>query len=341
MRTDYSAVDARARGLGLHLCSRDELERWAALPDPPALGRALEASGRLATPLPAAADAADIEQAERRTIAGYLSRLERWAGPASPVLEAFYAEQDRRNLRSLVRGAVQGASPEARLAGLLPTPRLPEAALAELAQARSPREVATRLLVRGDRDAGALVTLTAQARVDLLEVELALARTVAERLRSAAARGDAALRECVHARIDLINAQATLELAGSSSGVAAFPLFLAGGKALSRDAFVAAAGAASRSAAAVTLASAFVGTALGKFFAPAPDDPAQLEVAALAHTIAALRRRSRTDPLGSAPAQLFLARLNAQSTDIRRLAWGLALGVPASALRKGLVTPWH
>jgi vacuolar-type H+-ATPase subunit C/Vma6 len=257
------------------------------------------------------------------------------------VLDAFYAEQERRSLRSLVRGAVQGATPEARLAGLLPTPRLPVAVLAELAQARSPREVATRLFVLGDPDAAALAALTTQARVDLLEVELALARTLAERLRRAAARGDGALREFIRARIDLINAQAALELAGSSSGVAALPLFVAGGQALARDAFVAAASTASRAAAAAALAGAFAGSTLDELFAPVPDDPAQLEVDALAHTIATLRRRSRIEPLGSAPVQLFLARLTAQSTDLRRLAWGLALGVPASALREGLVTPWN
>ena len=44
MTIDYATMDARARGLALHLCSREELERWAALPDPPALGRALVSS---------------------------------------------------------------------------------------------------------------------------------------------------------------------------------------------------------------------------------------------------------------------------------------------------------
>ena len=69
-------------------------------------------------------------------------------------------------------------------------------------------------------------------------------------------------------------------------------------------------------------------------------DPVALEAAVLVHTIVTLRRRSRVEPLGSAPAQLFLARLAAQSSDVRRLAWGLELGVPAAALRESLVTPW-
>lgn len=341
MRPDYAPLVARARGLAQHLCSRDQLERWAALPDPPALARALDSSGRLAAPLPAAASAADIEQAQRRTVADWLVRLERWAGAANPVLEVFHAEQERRCLRALVRGAVQAAPVEARLAGLLPTPRLPAPVLAELAQARTPREIALRLLELGDEHAATLVALTAQARLDLPEVEVALAQVLAGRWRRAAERGDAALREALHDRVDVINAQAALELAASPSDDKANALFIDGGRALDRDTFLAAAAASSPAAAAATLARAFAHGALAKVFARATDDPAQLGVDALVHTISALRRRSRLEPLGSAPVQLLLARLAAQSADIRRLAWGLALGVPPAALRNALVTPWH
>ncbi len=245
MSIDYAPLAARARGLALHLCSREQLERWAALPDPPALGHAMAKDGWLATPLPAGAGAGDIEQAERRTAAGLLGRLARWAGPDNPVLEAFHAEQDRRSLRALVRGAAQGAPPEARLAGLLSTPRLPEAVLADLAQARSPREVAMRLFVLGDAHAEAMAALTARPRVDLLDVELALTRVLAERWRLAAARGDAALREVLRTRIDLMNAQAALELAASPSDFDAASLFIAGGQVLDSQAYLAAAGAGS------------------------------------------------------------------------------------------------
>jgi len=341
MRTDYAPLDARARGIAQHLCSREELERWAALPDPQTLARALESSGRLAAPLPEAAGAADIEEAQRRTVADYLARLGRWAAPANPVLDAFYAEQERRCLRALVRGALQAAPAEARLAGLLPTPRLPVPVLAEFAQARTPREIAMRLLVLGDPHAEALAALTAQARVDPLDVELALARVLAERWRRAAKEGDAALRECIRTRIDLTNAQAALELAGSPTDSAAPALFIDGGRTLDHETFLCAATAASSEAAAATLARKFAGSALSRLFARPPDDPAQLGVDGLVHMIGALRRKSRVEPLGSAPVQLLLARLDAQSADIRRLAWGLALGVPPAALRNALVTPWH
>jgi len=340
MSVDYAPLGVRARGLGAHLCSREELERWAALPDTHALGHALQVQGQLATSLPAHPDAADIEEAERRTIAATLATLARWAGPGNPVLDAFYAEQERRSLRSLVRGATEGAPSEARLAGLLPTPRLPPRLLDELARARSAREVAMRLFVLRDAHAEALVALTAQARVDLTEVELVLARVLAERLRDVAARGDAALRECIRTHIDLVNAQTALELVGAAPDFAASSLFVAGGLALERDAFVAAAAAASRTLAATTLGRAFAGTPLATLFDRAPDDPAQLQRGALVRTLGALRARSRVEPLGSAPVQLFLARLDAQSADLRRLAWGLELGVPRDALREGLVTPW-
>ena len=256
------------------------------------------------------------------------------------MLDAFYAEQERRSLRALLRGATEGAPSAARLAGLLPTPRLPLRLLAELAQARSAREVAMRLLVLRDLHAEALVALTVQARVDLTEVELVLARVLAERLREAAGRGDAALRQCVRTRIDLVNAQTALELVGAAPDFAASSLFVGGGLALDRDTFVAAAAAVSRPLAAAILARAFAGTPLATLFATTPDDPAQLQRSALVGTLGALRARSRVDPLGSAPVQLFLARLDAQSTDVRRLAWGLELGVPCGALREALVTPW-
>jgi vacuolar-type H+-ATPase subunit C/Vma6 len=340
MSADYAALDARARGLALHLCSRGELERWAALPDPPALAQALQASGRLAAPLPAGADAADIEQAQRRSVTEVIARLARWGGTTNPVLEAFYAEQERRSLRALLRGAAQGASADARLAGLLPTPRLLLPVLAELAQARSPREIAMRLLVLGDAHAAALVALTARPRVDLLEVELALARVLTERLQRAAKRGDAALRETIRSRIDLVNAQAALALASSPGEAAAPSTFVAAGGSLERTGFLAAAKAGSRAGAASTLARVFAGSALARLFASASADPAQLEGAALVQGIAALRRRSRIDPLGSAPVQLFLARLEAQSQDLRRLAWGIAFGVPCAALCERLLTPW-
>ncbi len=195
-------------------------------------------------------------------------------------------------------------------------------------------------LVLGDPHAESLVALTAAARVDLLEVELALARLLAERLRDAGRRGDATLREYVRSRIDLVNAIAALQLAESVRDMPVLPLFIAGGDALDRDTFVAAATASTRADAAAMLARAFAGSALASLFASSIADPAELEAAALARSIAALRRRCRLDPLGSAPALLFLTRLEAQERDVRRLAWGLALKVPPEAMRAGLVTPW-
>ena len=339
MTVDYAPLDARARGLATHLCTRDELERWSALADVPSLASALETAGRLTVPLPAAARAADIDLAQRRTVARFIAQLERWAGSRNPVLDAFHAEQDRRSLRALMRGAVEGVAADARLAGLVPTPSLPLPVLAELAQAQSAREIATRLFVLGDVHAQALVVLTGQAPVDLLEVEVALARALAERWRQAARRGDAALRERLLERIDFANAQAALALAGTASDFDALPLFIIGGRALDRQSFLAAATTKSRAAAAAKLAQALAGTALAALVGDPSGDPAKLEAAELSHHLAALQRRSRTDPLGSAPVQWFLARLAAQSVDIRRLSWGLALGVPAATLREGLVTP--
>jgi vacuolar-type H+-ATPase subunit C/Vma6 len=338
MRTDHACLAARARGLAQHLCTRDELERLAALPDLAAFAKALQAGGRTVTPLPPAPTAADVDAAMRRSAAAALAVFGRWAGPAHPLLRLFEAEQDRRSLRALLRGAAEGAPAEQRLAGLLPTLQLSPARRADLARAPAPREVALRLLVLRDPHAQALLALTASPRVDLLEVERTLARTLAQRWREALARADKGLRAWLREGVDLVNAEAALLLAGAPGEFDAETLFVDGGRSLVRDAFVAAATAASRSAAAQRLAQAFSGSTLAHLFRPPPEDPARLEAAALRERIERLRHRARLDPLGCAPALLYLARLEAQQRDLRRLAWGLQLGLPAAVLREGLVT---
>ncbi len=339
MRTGDAPLAARTRGLALHLFGRDELERWAALPDVATLGKALQDSGGTATPLPLAPTAADIDEAMQRTAAAALAVFARWAGSDSPLLQWFEAEQERRSLRALLRGAVEGAPADERLAGLLPTSRLTPARLNELAHTRAPRELALRLLVYGDPRAAALIALTASPRVDLLQVELALARRLAEDWQQALARADAALRDSSRERVDVFNAVAALELAGAAGEFDIGALFIEGGAALARGAFAAAARAPHAVAAARAIAQAFTGSPLAHLFRPPPESAVRLDDAALTDRIERLRRRCRIEPLGSAPAQWYLARLDAQQRDLRRLAWGLQLGLPPPALREKLLTP--
>lgn len=342
MSARYGPLNTRARGLAQHLCPRATLERWAALPDAAALGRAWQAERPDALPLPPNAGAAEVDDAVRRWTAATLATFARWADDDDPLLAALHAGQDRASLRALLRGALEGAAPAQRLAGTGPTPRLTPARLAELAQARSPREIAARLLVYGDPHAAALLPLTALARQDAFMLERALAGVLADRWRRAAARADAALRETLRERIDLVNAVAALELAGTPAReFDAAAIFVEGGTALRAADFARAAAAPGGEEAGARLARSLAGRPLGRWVASAGGSATHLQASADTDLLHRLRARSRTEPLGSAPAQWFLARLQAQAQDLRRLAWGLELGQPPARLRRELHTPWH
>jgi vacuolar-type H+-ATPase subunit C/Vma6 len=337
---DFADLNARARGLGTRLFPRAALETLAGFADPALLAAALERSGRLSGLAAEGAAHARIEAAVRQTAARHLRTLARWCGERAAALEVFYADQDRRSLRALLRGAVQGVRPEARLAGLVPTPRLPERALDDLARRPTPREIVRHLVALGDPYAGALAPLVEGLEVDLAELELALVRVLASRLRAAADAGDRALRDYARLRIDLANAQAALLLARERRDLDPAKCFVEGGRAIERATFVAAANATPADAPPL-LARALAGTPLGALFEGGVADPVALEAQALARLLGEQRRHARLDPLSSAPLVLFLLRLEAQSRDLLAIASGAALGVPEAHVRSALVTPWN
>jgi hypothetical protein len=51
-----------------------------------------------------------------------------------------------------------------------------------------------------------------------------------------------------------------------------------------------------------------------------------------------LRDEMRREPLGPAPVLRYALMLRAQTLDLRRIIWGLSLGVPGALLGEGLVT---
>jgi vacuolar-type H+-ATPase subunit C/Vma6 len=337
---DLPTLDARACGLRAKLFGRAELEAMAGAPSAAALARELEQAGRLLEPIERPATVASIESAVRHTAARHLGVLSRWAGPGS-ALDLFYADQDRRSLRALLRGALQGAPSDDRLAGLLPTPRLPERALTLLARQPTPSRVAAQLVLLHHPDAPRLSALTARAQPVLLDLERALVRGFAERSLAAARAADRNLREVVRTRIDVCNIQMALAFVGGPRDVEAGTLFTDGGLALARTGFVEASLAPSVAEATLRLERALAaGKALQRVVRAAGGDPSRLELLALRQALVEQRRVARLDPLGSAPLVLFLLRLQAQTADLRRLAWGAALGAPAELLRSELVTPW-
>lgn len=334
--SDLIAVGARARGLALHLMGRRALEELAGL-DLDGLARALSRSARfepIGTPVTTGA----IESAIRRTAARHVRSLARWSG-SGPVLDVWFAEEDRRSLRALLRGAVEGAPSEARLAGLIPTPWLPEGALLALSREPTPAKVAAHLFVLGHPSARRVLDATAGAHPVLFDLELALLGELGERTMRAARAGDANLVSYAREQVDAINAELALLLAGGPRDVEPASCFVRGGKWLSREAFVPAAGAPTAAEVAARLSRALARTPLSSVLRDATD-AAALETAALRHVLERQRRIALVDPLGSATLLRFLSLLRAESIDLLRLVWGASLGAPAALVRPELVTPW-
>lgn len=332
---DFTAAGARARGLSTHLFRRAELQAMVGS-DSPSLARTLSRSGRLAAPLSDGARPRDVDHAVRQTVKRHLSLLARWDG-SRPVLEVFAAEQDRRSLRTLLRGAQQAASSDRRLSGLAPTATLPERVLAELAHQPTPAEVVAHLVALRHPDAGRLAALTAkQAHPDLFALDLALVQGFAERGLAAVKRGDDTLHRFVSRRLDLLNAQTAL-LLGNARDVEPERCFVPGGMHLSRERFLEAAGAPAAKALLV-LRRAFHGTPLAPVVQGIPD-ASTFEARGLAVLAEEVRREAREAPLGSGPLLDFLLHLDAMANDLRRLAWASALGAPVALVRPELVTP--
>jgi vacuolar-type H+-ATPase subunit C/Vma6 len=290
-------------------------------------------------PIGEAASVFDIERSVGRTAGGHLQILDRWQERRPGVLDVFAADQDRRSLRALLRGAAQGAPSAARTLGLLPTPHLPQRALIELAREPSPAALVGQLVLIRHPYAPRLVPLVRKTQPDLFAVDVALLHGFAERAIAAARGGDRTLRDFVRERIDAGNAQTALLIAAGPRDVEPARCFVEGGRRLSRDQFAAAASASSQQAALAALSAALARSPLASSLPVVGGDVAHLDRAFLAATLAWLARAARVEPLGTAPLLRVLLRIEAQSRDLRNLAWGVALGVPPSVRQQQLVTP--
>ena len=167
--SSLTVLGTRARGLATHLFGRADLEALSRLGDVAAIARTLTRSGRLSEPIAEPATPPEIDRAVRKAAARHVATLARWC-QAVPLLDVFYADQERKALRALVRGALQGAPSTARLAGLVPTPTLPERALLELSRQPTCARVIAELLAVGHPDAPELRPLVAAAEPVLLEL---------------------------------------------------------------------------------------------------------------------------------------------------------------------------
>lgn len=337
MKARWEDLATRARGLATHLLDRTDLDALAAAPDLAALGTVLRTRGFL---LPEDATTADaIELAVRRTAAARLRVLARWAGARNPLLAVVFEDEDRRSLRAIMRGAVQGAGADQRLAGLVPTPALPERALVALAGQPTPRAVAALLTAWGNAYGSAVLEETAGTQPDLLEIEHRLNRVFAERALYGARRARSPLLlSYVREVIDLENACAALVLASRDADIPAKRAFIEGGHYLTLDVFLESVATADAGAAGRRLAVALRPAGLGLAFERWAGDAAEIERRLLLHRIAALRAAERRDPAGPASVLGFVLRLRAEALELRRLIWGVALGAPHGDIAGALVS---
>jgi vacuolar-type H+-ATPase subunit C/Vma6 len=330
-------VDARVSGLGSHLLSSETLAGLAGLHTLQELSRGLAAAGVLPEEVPAPT-AATLELALRRWAAGEVRVVRRWLGSRAEVIAVALDAEDRRSLRALVRGAAAGVHAEARLAGLVPTPTLPDRLLRELAGRSSVREQAALLLMAGHPSGPALLAASAGTEPDLFAVELALSRAFAERASSGARRGGGFLRAYVEDLIDAANCRTALLLANRASGKPAESAFIPGGRRLTYPRFAAAATAADPTAAARRLGAIYDGGPEAEALLRHAAEPAALETVMERAETERLRQAARLDPLGPAPLLVYFRRLRRQMVALGEIVWALDLGVAppiAGATRAG------
>jgi vacuolar-type H+-ATPase subunit C/Vma6 len=240
-----------------------------------------------------------------------------------------FEDEDRRSLRAILRGAVHGSPAERRLAGLVPTPALPERALQELARAPTAAAVATLLAAWRHPYAAPLAPAIATTQPDLFALELSLARAFADRtVRAALRAGDAGLLRFARETIDLENALSAVVLTVEGKDVVPKDVFLPGGARVSIVAFEEAAALGEPGAAGARLAVALGDSPIATVLRRAARDPASLEDDLLRARLHLLARRVRQAPLGALPVLWFGLRLRARVVDLRRIVWAVTLGAP-------------
>jgi vacuolar-type H+-ATPase subunit C/Vma6 len=329
----WEDVATRARGLATHLLDGPAIAALAAADGLETLATALRGHEYPVPEGPVTAD--DLELAVRRRAGERLQVVARWAGSRHSLLAVVFEDEDRRSIRAVVRGAVQGAPGDQRLASLIPTPALPERALRELAAQPSPGAIAVLLTAWGNAYGAALLREAKATQPDLLVIESSLSVTFARRaLRGARASGSAFLVDYVRDTIDLENATTVLVLAGGEADSPGKRAFVEGGRRLSLEAFLHALAAADAAAAGTRLAAAFRPTALAAVFERV-SSAATIEDELLRARIGLLHDAERQDPAGLASVLEFALRVRAEVIDVRRVIWGVALGAPRAALVAG------
>jgi vacuolar-type H+-ATPase subunit C/Vma6 len=336
----WSDLTARARGLETHLLTREVLEDLAGAADLPDLAERMRGAGYLLPDEPAANDPGLLELSVRRSAARRLRALARWAGRRAGFLTLIFEDEDRRSLRAMVRGAASGAPAAQRLAGLIPTPALPQRALEELARQGSVARVAALLSAWKHPWAPAVASAARGAETDLLAVELAISKSYfGAALKAACSAGrSSGLVTWVRELIDSENIATALVLAAAGEDdLRPRHAFLEGGEQPDIVAFEEAVATRDPLAAAQRLATALHPSPLADIVRRCGTDAGALERELLRSRIARLTVQRRHDPLGVHAVLPFAQKLRAEALDMQRIIWGVALGAPSGLLAESLV----
>jgi len=335
----WEDLNARARGLGTHFLTRAALEALSREIDLVGLADALRHAGILTGETSPGPTPAELELGIRRWAAAALRTLARWAGPRAAALPLVFDDEDRRSLRAIFRGAAHRVAPERRLAGLIPTPSLPERALFELARAATPSAASALLSAWRHPAAEALAPIATAEHPDLFRLEAALASATARRAVDAARRAhDRALMAVVREAIDLDNAVTAVALAIDSEDVVPKDAFIADGTRITITVFEEAVATGAPSLAGARLAAALEPGPYAEVFRLGAEVPATLEDEILRLRLRDLGRQARLAPLGPLPLIWFALRLRAQVVDLQRIVWTVSLGAPRSTLTGALAT---
>lgn len=345
----WTDVATRARGLATHFLSRATLEALSSSADLAALADGLRGLGRV--PI-GAVSPQDLELALRRGHARQLEVLARWCGPRAERLPLVFEAEDLRSLRRLVRltsgvGAGQDAALGSPLAGLIPTPTLPERALATLAEQPNLKSLTT-LLGFWRHPFAPAVQAAASDKVDLFTLDRALESAFASRVVAAAEGEGHVLADATARYIDAANARILLVLAQAPRATRDEGAFLPGGRILTRERFDRFFAAPTPSEMARHLADAFGHSPLAEPFRAQAAQARSPSAGLLLTTVesdlfSALLRVQRhealRDPLGLAPILTFALGLRVEAVDLATLVWGFALGAPRITIASALVTP--
>lgn len=331
---NWDAVNARARGLATHLLDRRALAELAASPDWTGfiarlggLGYPLDLAGSAGVDLRAFDRAVGLVASARLTLLG------RWLAAREPVLAVVLEDEERRSLRALLRGAVQGASPGARMHAVIPTPGLPIRAIERMAHVSSVPELVRDLVRQGHPAGRVLQDVLRHAKApDLRALEWALTRLFRARAIRAARPGGPVLRRFAAELVDQDNVWTLLLAAPTDNGTAVEWDFVPGGTRLARQEFVRLRLERDGGRRLRGLRALLTGTALGTALAADPPDLLALESGADAARIAWLRGAARRDPLGPAVVLAVMERIRAEARALRSLAWGVTFGAPAATL---------